>query len=202
MMKKEKLIEYAKECFENHKVKFTQISDDTQEIEWGNPKSSAYYIRYLLNGNRVFVCGDVGDAVYSLTERADIKRIAEEYDLHYFTGKITATEHGKYSFDSSTAAERLAYEKKCDKEDSDTGKLDEEVMDAYRTLFDLARECNSLEEWHYGLREHEEKAMLIDCDWWEWMPNAGNELRQSIVMYWVGLKMAAKQLGYESKYLA
>ena len=31
MMKKEKLIEYAKECFENHKVKFTQISDDTQD---------------------------------------------------------------------------------------------------------------------------------------------------------------------------
>lgn len=200
-MSKEKVIEFAKKCFEKHKATFIQINEYTQEIEWGEPGTSSYYIRYLLNGNRVFVCGDVGDAVYSLTERADIKKIGETYDLSYFTGKLTASEHGKYNFDGSTAAERIAYNKKCAIEDCDEDKLDDEVRRAYNTFFDLARECTSLEEWHYGIRENEEYAMLIDEDWWEWMPGAGNELRQSVVMYWVGLKMAAKQLGHKVKYL-
>lgn len=200
-MKREETIQFAKECFKNHVAKFTQINEHTQELEWGNPNSSAYYIRYVFNGNRVFVCGDVGDAVYSLTERADIKKIAKGYELSYFTGKLTASENGKYSFDSNTAIERLTEEKENDKEDSENGKLSKELNEAYREIFKLARESSTIDEWHLGLRENEDYALEIDQDWWEWMSNAGNELRQSIVMFWFGIKMAAQQLGYEVKYI-
>lgn len=203
-MNRKETIEYAKKCFKDHEAKFTQLNEHTQEIEWGKPGTSTYYIRFLLNGNRVFICGDVGDAVYTLTERADIKKISEGYELGYFTGKLTASENGKYCFDSDKAIERLKEQREeylDDIEDEDDQEEIEEIKEAYEELISLAEECRTIEEWNYGLKDNEVYAEEIDSDWYEWMPCAGNELRQSIVMYWVGLKMAGKQLGYEAKYL-
>ncbi|MHC1749446.1 MAG: hypothetical protein AB9856_14335 [Cellulosilyticaceae bacterium] len=195
-MKREELIKFAKKEFKDHVATFKQLNEYTQEIEFRKPGTSYYYVRFLLNGNYLFACGDLGEAVYQLTEQARIERIASGYDLGYLTGKLRCVDGGKYTFDSDTAVERI----KEDLEECDEECLTPERKEAYDTLMDLAKQCSSIETWNVELARHEDEADEVCSDWWEWLPGAGNELNNSVVLYWIALKMAGKQLGHEVKY--
>ena len=195
-MNKERAIEFARKTFEKHEATFTQLNDYTQEIVFKKPGTGIYGMRFVLSGNCVFVCGDCGEGVYCLAEQARIDRIAGNYDLGYFTGKLRCNDGGEYVFDSDTAIEGINE----DMSEWEKDELTAERKEAYGELIEIARCCSSIEEWSIELARNED--MLNDQfgEWWEWLPSVGNELRTSVVMYWVALKMAGQQLGYEDKY--
>lgn len=195
-MKMEKIIESTKEEFKDHVAKFTQLNEYTQEVEFKKPGTSYYYVRFVMSGNYVFVCGDLGEAVYQLTEQAKIERIASGYELGYLSGKLRTISGGKYTFDSETAIERI----KEDMEECDNESLDDKRKQAYDDLMDLALECSSNENWNISLAQNQDICYTVDADWWEWLPRAGEQLRTSVILYWIALKMAAKQLGYDVAY--
>ena len=95
-MNKERAIEFARKTFEKHEATFTQLNDYTQEIVFKKPGTGIYGMRFVLSGNCVFVCGDCGEGVYCLAEQARIDRIAGNYDLGYFTGKLRCNDGGEY----------------------------------------------------------------------------------------------------------
>lgn len=193
-MKTEEVIKLAKENFKDHVASFSQLNEYTQEVEFKKPGTCHYYVRFVMSGNYLFVCGDLGEAVYQLTQQARIDRIAGGYDLGYLTGKLRTG--NKYTFDYDTAVEDI----KEDMEEWEAEDLTDEIKKAYEDLIDLAQGCNTQEQWHIALAQNEDIADKISSEWWEWLPRAGEQLRTSIIFYWVALKMAGKQLGYEVKY--
>lgn len=193
-MKREEVIKFAKEEFKDHVATFSQLNEYTQEVEFKKPGTCYYYVRFVMSGNYLFVCGDLGEAVYQLTEQARIDRIAGGYDLGYLTGKLRTG--NKYSFDSDTAIERIKEDmEQCDEED-----LTDEIKEAYEELISLARGCSTKEEWNIRIAQNEDVADTVGSEWYEWLPGAGDQLDTSIMLYWIALKMAAKQLGHEVKY--
>lgn len=195
-MNREEIIKFAKEEFKDHIAKFTQLNEYTQEVEFKKPGTHYYYVRFVMSGNYLFVCGDLGEAVYQLTEQAKIERIAGGYDLGYLSGKLRTISGGKYTFDSETAIERI----KEDMEECDEEYLDDKRKQAYDDLMDLALECSTNENWNIELAQNQDICRTVDTDWWEWLPGAGQQLSTSAVLYWIALKMAAKQLGYKVAY--
>ncbi|MGL5766188.1 MAG: hypothetical protein ACRCX8_11165 [Sarcina sp.] len=193
-MKKDEVIKWAKDEFKDHVATFSQLNEYTQEVEFKKPGTCYYYVRFVMSGNYLFVCGDLGEAVYSLTEQARIDRIAEVYDLGYLTGKLRAGE--KYTFDSDTAIERI----KEDMEQYDEEDLTDESKEAYEEIISLAKGCSTKEEWNIQIAQNEDVADKLCSEWWEWLPGAGDQLDMSIMLYWIALKLAAQQLGYEVKY--
>lgn len=187
-MKIEKMIEIAKEEFKDHVAKFNQINEYTQEIEFQKPGTNYYSIRFLLSRDCLFVCGDLGEAVYQLTETATVDRIASGYDLSYLTEKLRTVTGGKYSFDSGKAINRIQ---------EDLNGYDAEVKEFCEELITIAQACSSNEEWCMELVKREVELNEVICDWLAWLPCAGDQLDMSVVLYWVALKMAAKQLGYK-----
>ncbi len=107
-----------KEWFKNHVAEFEKLNNRVSILTWSSPNSSFYYIRYIFDGSRLYVSGDTGEAVFCLTEKADINSI-KDYDIQYFHGKMTAFCEDEYSFDSDTAIERIKQEIEEAKEDMD-----------------------------------------------------------------------------------
>lgn len=55
------------EWFENHKAKITKLSDRITVVDWRRENSSFYSVRYVFDGNMLYISGDIGEAVYWLT---------------------------------------------------------------------------------------------------------------------------------------
>jgi hypothetical protein len=196
-MNREKDIEEIKGWFKNHKAEIKKLDENTTVISWSQPKTSQYWMKFILDGGFICVMGDCGEAIYQLTEKADIERFAKGYALDYFTGKLACSRHDKKTFNSQTAKERLIEWKQ---------QLNAEELltsDAEVTINELISgidECSSKSHWEYTLTRNEDQICEFECDWWEWLPGIGDELDITIIAYWVGLKMAAQQFGYETKY--
>lgn len=190
--------EIKEEWFEDHIAKVQKLDEDTTVIHWGKPNGGCYWIRYVLSGGFICVMGDCGEAIYQLTEKACIEKIAQGYDLSYMTRKIACSRHEKYSFSNDEAVKRL---QEWANELREEDELTEEKEEIILNLISEAKECTSKAHWDYILARNEDKISEIECDWWEWLPGIGDELDISLIAYWVGLKMVGKQLGYETKYI-
>lgn len=79
-----------------------------RKVVWQKPNTSIYKIVYLIEDNRLFVYGDLGDAVYSWSERISWKFL-HDMCFSYFHSKCCASEHGLPWLDwcASTCAEDL-----------------------------------------------------------------------------------------------
>src|SRR5690606_35118888 len=76
-----------------------------QQIIWSKG-SFEYRTKYILSGNNIFVSGDMGEAVYTLTCPATLDNI-KEFNLGYFTGKLRAYHEDKYDFNEVLAKQQL-----------------------------------------------------------------------------------------------
>lgn len=180
-----------KERFKEHIATLIQYGDSVKEITFMKKDTCWDGIRFMLTRNYIFVYGDLGEAVYELSEKADIRKIAEGYDLYYLTSKLRTVAGGKYIFDSDRAVEEI---------ESEMNELNEnelkEKKSAYQTFIELAKECGSSEEWNVMIARNESEADELG-EWYEWLPSAGRTLNGIVALYWVALKMALKQLGYD-----
>ena len=57
--------------FRDHIATLTEHGD-LKILEWEKPGTSFYYVRYVFDGNRIYITGDLGEAVFCLTWKADI----------------------------------------------------------------------------------------------------------------------------------
>lgn len=58
-----------------------------------------YRTKYVLSGANVFIAGDIGEAVYTLTCAATPENI-KGFNLSYFTGKLKSSCGDRWNFDS------------------------------------------------------------------------------------------------------
>jgi len=192
--------------FEHHIAKFTKLDENTSTLSWRKLGSSCYYTRFIFDGSRMFVTGDIGDAVFCFTEKASIASIVG-YDLHYFHGKLSALDEDKYSFDSEQAINRIREEIKnihddeCfdldDKEDRERKETLDNHIRILRRLINATRNCSCKSNWSYEVTQVYDDLTDFDCDAAEWIFSAGDVIPGRVQGYLTGLKMAYEQLGRE-----
>jgi hypothetical protein len=184
-------IEEAKEevkshWFENH-VAEIKGEEGLQVIKWGELGTNMYRTKYVLSGNNVFISGDIGEAVYTLTCRATLENI-KDFDLGYFTKKLSAFCEERWDFDATLAKKEL---KEYWKEyEMDRYKDSQEIYDG---ILSAIEESSSLEAYRAWLMPVYQNTTVetddLECVW-----DFGKRMPYRLIGYWVGLQMAIKQL--------
>lgn len=181
--------------FKNHIVKSIEGKEGLRRISWGEEGTGMYQVNYVLSDNMIFVTGDLGDATYRLTCQATLDNI-KDFDLSYFTGKLTANERSKYNFDSTLAQEHI---EEYIFDWCDVGHVDQlDVIDQelYEDLYFATNNWSSVEHFKtavYSIYEHT-NASWFDGEAASCIADCGQRLGRSFIAYWVGLQMAIEQL--------
>lgn len=183
--------------FVNHIAKYEKLNERVSTLTWSNPNSSMYCIRYIFDGSTIYVSGDIGEAVFSLTERADIKSISK-YGLHYFHSKLSAYSNDKYSFNTEQAITRLKEEiKEADddyEEDVEKIKSVETYINGLRFLLNEVEGCSNKSNWDYEVYQIYDDLTDYDTDVAEWIFNIGDCIPNAVKGYLMGIQMACEQL--------
>jgi hypothetical protein len=179
-------LEIRERWFPNHEAIYTEHGD-LKVLDWKQKGTIAYYIRYVFDGCRMYVSGDLGEAVFCFTEKADV-HIQSQYSLGYFESKLEAYSEDRRDFNSEKAVKRL---REWLNELKESGV--EYDHDEMRELFEETRDCSSKEHWCHIVNSHDFISDL-DPDYWEWMYDIGDEIPLRIQAYLIGLKMASEQL--------
>lgn len=188
--------EIKEHWFKDHKAELINYGDIIV-LNWRNPKTICYYVRYVFDGYRMYITGDIGDAVFDLTWESTVHSFNDLY-LGYFLGKMSACSNGKYEFDSDTAKEELIKWKSELLEDREFQNEDEkeEFLETISEMISDAGECQDEEQWawEYVNEKYNDFISENDCDYWEWMYNIGRVTPYRNYAYLIGLKMASEQL--------
>lgn len=179
--------EIREHWFKDHKATLTN-QGDLQVLNWSKPSTCIYGVRYIFDGCRMYITGDIGEAIFVLTWKATLKSF-NDLSLSYFTEKMRAYNGERRDFNSDYAVSRLREWLKQMKDDG--MKWDNEEM---RELFNAARHCSSINEWVGMVKDSEDFIEELDVDYWEWMYNAGDQIPMRVQAYLMGLKMAWEQL--------
>ena len=194
-----------KNWFSDHVAEYTQVNDKISILNWRKPNSSIYSVRYVMDGCRLYVSGDLGEAVFNLTWNATPESF-EDINLGYFHEKLAAFHGDRYSFSSEEAVERLQEEiNNLENNYQDYGydsENDEEFIDRISTLElmqDVATDCSKAKEWetriaYDGYDPLFDQLQKYDNDCWEWIFEIGNVIPRRVRAYLIGLKMANEQL--------
>ncbi|SSS87772.1 Uncharacterised protein [Acinetobacter baumannii] len=172
--------------FENH-VAEIKGEEGLQVIYWGEPGTNMYRTKYVLSGNNVFISGDIGEAVYSLTCLASLENI-KDFDLSYFTGKLTAFCDERYDFDDAKAKKELKeFWKEYDMHEIDESKA---IYDGVMSAIDESTNMNQ----YHGMLMMVYHDTSLESDTLEYLWDLGERMPYRLIGYWVGLQMAIKQL--------
>lgn len=173
--------------FKDHVAELIDLGE-IQILNWKKPGTGIYRVRYIFDGNMLYISGDVGEAVYWLTWKASVHSF-DGLNLGYFTGKLQAFSDDRWDFSSEKAVKRLREWLKDIKEGDQTYDHDD-----MRNLFDDARRCGSRWEWVEIVHRYESLISSLDADYWEWFYDMGNETPARLWCYLIGLQMASEQL--------
>lgn len=175
-----------KTWFKNHVATY-EDHGELKVLQWRKPDTSVYYVRYAFDGNKMYVSGDTGEAVFCFTEKVSLHRLAR-YDIGYFESKLKAYHEDRRDFNSDKAIKRLREWLKEIKKDG--AEYDHDDM---KELFEDVRECRSVSDLAFVINSHDFIGDL-EPDYCEWMYGIGQEIPWRIRGYLVGLKMALEQL--------
>lgn len=179
--------EIRKKWFYGHKATYKD-QGDIKVLVWQKPGTAYYYVKYIFDGCKIYVSGDLGEAIFCFIETANIK-VCRDYDLVYFHSKLSAYHEERYEFNSHEALLVLEeWKKELDKRGI---QYDIYIMEE---LFKRIRECTSVNQWVGIVNNFSCFLSELDVDYGHWMYNIGNEIPMPVRGYLIGLKMAAEQL--------
>ncbi|WP_144459265.1 hypothetical protein [Bacillus pumilus] len=179
--------EIKENWFKNH-VAEIKGEEGLQEIYWGKSGTNMYRTKYVLSGNNIFISGDIGEAVYSLTCSATLDNI-KDFNLGYFTGKLEAFCEDRWNFDQSLAKKEL-------REYWDEYEINEQYDDAreiYKGIISAIDESTSLDDYRAWLMPVYQNTS-VDSDTMEYVCDFGKRMPYRLIGYWVGLQMVIEQL--------
>lgn len=177
--------------FKNH-VAHVEGKDGLQIFYWAEPESPYYYVEYVLSKNNVFISGDVGEAAYTLTCPATLENI-EDFNLSYFTSKLSAFCDDRWNFDQKLAEEELKEYWK---------EYDMHEFEGYQKLYDdilsAISDSHSVDVFEGRLISVYQDS-CIDSGTMDVISNFGQRLPPRLIAYWVGLQMIIEELKGEKR---
>lgn len=197
MNRDKKIIKEIREYwFKDHKAELIRCGDITI-LNWRNPNSYSYYVRYVFDGNKIYISGDIGEAVFNLTWKADINSFTD-LSLGYFLSKMSTCLNGKIDYDGEEAKRSLIEWKNelLEEKEFDDDEDKEEFIETIAEIIDAAESCSSYDEWawQYCNGEYYDFISENDPDYCEWIYNVGNVIPYHNYAFLEGLKMASEQL--------
>jgi len=176
--------EIKEHWFKDHVATINTYGDITV-LEWAKPGTVIFSIRYVFDQNKMYVSGDLGEAVFKFTEKAFPERIAR-YGLSYFYEKLKAFSSDKKDFSRVKANEYI--------DELITQYREDEVefdRNAYEDLREIVNDSETNED--FVMKMYEFDITKLDNDAWEWVSNIGSVIPMRIRSYLYGLQMAFKK---------
>lgn len=179
--------------FKDHRATLTKHGNITV-LDWREPGTCIYAVRYVFDGSRIYITGDIGEAVFRLTWEADVHSF-NDIHIGYFYKKLQAYSGDKMDFDENKAVKKLKEWKY--QLDEDGYEYDIEDM---QSLIKAVWGCSSVNELAHEIVNDRFSYFIseLDTDYWEWIYNIGDVIPWRVQAYLIGLKMASEQLKGES----
>lgn len=176
------------EYFAKHLAEYSRAELGRATVErliWRAPGTSINRVDYLCDGGRLFVAGDLGDAIY-ITGAHDLAWWTR-CDLHYFASKCDASEYGRgyKTWDDDACRGRVNEQVEQMRADGET--VDAERVSAALNAIDYGRDV-----WQEWMRD--EASDLFGDEWWDFVPTWGIVPDQRCALHLAGLKAAMAQL--------
>lgn len=181
--------EIKEDWFKDHVAKYEILNERISVLEWKRPDTIIYGVRYVMDGSRLYISGDLGEAIFNLTWKASPASF-EDINLGYFHSKLPAYHDPKYDFDSEQAVEEL---KETIEEYLEDGWKEKELT-PFKKLIPEAYSCTNMKNWEYIITQNYDEITEISPDAWEWIFGIGRDYPSRIRAYLIGLKMANEQL--------
>lgn len=183
--------------FNEHVPRHAVMSDmaahdlgDIQLLDWRKPGTGIYGVRYILDGGKLMVTGDLGEAVYVWGGTLTFQSIAN-MDASYFHSKCEASELGRtYAGWSKDVA--LYNVEQIAKDHMEANGLDESIETPLAGI-DLDSEATCM-EW---INSNMDVLREADCDDAEQLSSilkSGEVLHGRCIAHWLGVKMAMERL--------
>jgi len=194
--------ETAEDTFKDFRAKQSVGPDGTIVIDWRNRNGSGVNAcRFTLTGNYLFVAGDLGDAIFTLTEPAKLERIVK-YDIQYLMEKMS-TGNSSYTYDQEEAFKELDQEVEYMKGSihglPDVAVQLERLEEAVETL---KSEFSTRDGFvHYGVESAVETLCDMGADVLEWLSYCGRIIARRPYMWMTALRLANEQLSGKDTFL-
>ena len=202
-MDREKQIkeDIRKDWFKDHVATLTQHGD-LQVLDWAKPGTRVYYCRFVFDRNMMYISGDIGEAVFCLTWKANVHSF-NGISTNYFMEKMQAYSNERYDYDGKEAAAYLKQwleehiEDMEFEDDFEDGEDKKEFLENFNELVADAESCDSENQWAWEYVNEKWNDFIsekIDQDYWEWIYHIGRVTPNRILGYIVALQMASEQL--------
>lgn len=189
---KEKIRKY---WFSEH-VANLEGNEGHQILNWCRKGDNTYAIKYILSGNTLVVTGDIGDAVYPLPCKANLKNLMD-FELHYFLKQLTAHSMERWSFDAKEA--RTLLDNWYEDVKGDFEEDEEKALEIESIYFELmgAIHSTSSHDRYESIVHH--LCSNTDSEWFDHemadtLSQFGKKIPEELIAYWLGLQMAIDEL--------
>lgn len=183
--------------FKDHKASLYKHGD-LMVLNWATPGTSYHAIRYVFDGQYIYITGDCGIATYRLTELASPSKVSK-YCLSYLTGKMECFSGEKHQFNSDKAVEQIQewYDDTVDPEEDEESYIND-MKEIVENLKNLARNSGGKTEWEHRIWSFYENGTyndhLFDSENASYIVSCGLELHPRLIVYLLGIQMAVEQL--------
>jgi hypothetical protein len=179
-----------------HESKWPDTPVSVTMVDFRSPGTGQYSMRFLLCGHKLFVTGDIVDAVFSLTEEASLKSLAN-YDTTYLYEKMSCIDDLEKGFDFSrdVAVEDIQnyFADKDDWFEKDSPEWKATVRREQRLLA-AAKDCIGFADWQQAVEEEYEDDAVCDPEEMSLVFTFGSVYSYGFLAIQEGLRMAKKQL--------
>lgn len=192
------------EWFKNHEVALSEFTDGKNVIRvvrFYQPKTIYYAVRYVFDGNHIYVSGDLGCAIFECTWTP--LPTDKTPSFWYLFEKCHAFEGNLWDFDSyvckSVLRDTLLEPGKGGNHTVYPEKWDDnpDAVHTFRALLRRANDASTTEQWAHVMKEidvEEGSLSIVDNDYWEWMYGAGNVMPPCMIGILTGLQMVSEEL--------
>lgn len=193
-------LERQKESFKNHVAKFTDYGN-IKILDFKNPKSSAYRIRFLFEEDycRLHISGDLGELIATNYNNMTFKGFSDFVNnVGYFEGKIDCHSRKIYTYNEDKARDELKeiineYELLQDILDESYYDDEEEAVNDF--LDDVLEDFDS--ERGVGSKGYDVASEII-TDFWETASYLGRERTGILDLYMLAFRLAMEQINNQS----
>lgn len=188
--------------FKNHEVVLSEYvgdKDTIRVVRFRQPGTNCYAVRYVFDGNHIYVSGDLGCAVFECTWTP--LPTDKMPSFWYLFEKCSAYGDGKWDYSDAVCKATL---RDVLLEEDDNGNhtvypdtWNSKTKHVFHVLLNRAENAQTPEQWSHIMQEIDaEDGPLtdIDSDYWEWMCGAGNVMPARMVGIMVGLQMVSEKL--------
>ena len=192
------IINHAQKQFDTHVATLRKGAFGIDVLDFRRADGSVWYnMRFIFDHertNRVFIAGDLGEAVVYPTCPATLKGMANCFTWRNDNGEIDLN-YGYFLEKVAVASDRYEWSGEKFREDFDRRVKDDGLIlpeDFYDDYIDSWSPDISIDS-RKGVTasERAQKALSeIDCDYWEWLYDCGKRISPRVILWLVALRLA------------